>query len=254
MMQINYGNVMYNVVATKKDSNNLILMLQDKTGKMYQVEAKKIILYYYQQKAFELFNQTKDLKVLNNINLILRYIPEYNLMKKIDANFNITSEDVKIIVDKIYSQVNKIVNVQPNNTTVNSNQSRSSVQNQVLENKNEKKEESNIPFGNVSNERKNEFSRMSSEELMFYLQMHPGEDEEVKDFIRYLIDNKQESSKISYVPTNDEKVSVDYGQPKLLQKSLTRPNGYAVDIFITFISGIVLGTGIMIIISLLIRL
>ena len=59
MMQINYGIVMYNVKKKKKDSNNLILMLQDKTGKMYQVEAKKIILYYYERKAYELLKNPK---------------------------------------------------------------------------------------------------------------------------------------------------------------------------------------------------
>lgn len=248
MMQINYGNIMYNVVATKKDSNNLILMLQDASGKMYQVEAKKIILYYYERKAYEFLNKVNDLRLLSNMELILSYIPEYNLMKKIDPNFTITLEDINIVVNKISNQVNKKVYVA--SVTQNTN----NVQNNKPQEESIKKEVNNTPFGSISNERKNEFSKMSSEELMFYLQMHPGENEEVKDFIRYLIDNKQESSKISYVPTNDEKVSVDYGPQKLLQKSLTRPNGYAVDIFITFISGIVLGISLMTIISLLIRL
>ncbi len=256
-MQINYGNTMYNVVATKKDSNNLILMLQNKTGKMYQVEAKKIILYYYERKSYELLNKINDLseliKNISNTNLILNTIPEYSLIKKIDPNFNIGQEDIKFIVNKTYNYFNKKNNVQQK--IINSNVKQESNQNvsEVQSNSNVKKEENNIPFGNIPIERKNELSRMSSDELMFYLQMHPGENEELKEFIRYLIENKKEVNKISYV-SNDDNNNINYQQNKALRKNLIKPNGYTLDIFITFFSGIVLGIFLMIIISLLIRL
>ena len=257
MMQINYGNVMYNVVATKKDSNNLILMLQDKTGKMYQVEAKKIILYYYERKAYELLNKINDLseliKNISNTNLILNTIPEYNLIKKIDSNFNIGQEDIKVIINKIYNQYNQKNNIQQSN--VNNSVNKESNQNvlKAQSNVSVKKEENNIPFGNISEERKNELSRMSSEELMFNVQMNPGNEEE-NEFIRYLIENKKDTNKISYIPNNSDDNVINYDQNKLLKKTLIRPNGYTIDTFITFFAGIVLGVSIMIIISLLIRL
>ena len=257
MMQINYGNVMYNVVATKKDSNNLILMLQDKTGKMYQVEAKKIILYYYERKAYEMLNKATDLseliKNISNTNLILNTIPEYNLIKKIDSNFNIGQEDIKVIINKIYNQYNQKNNVQQSNVNNSVNQEAKQSVLETQSNVNVKKEENNIPFGNISEERKMELSRMSIEQLMFNVQMNPGNEEE-NEFIRYLIENKKETSTISYVPNSSDNNTIDYEQNKLLRKNLIRPNGYAVDTFIIFFSGIVLGISIMIIISLLIRL
>ena len=257
MMQINYGNVMYNVVATKKDSNNLILMLQDVSGKMYQVEAKKIILYYYERKAYEMLNKATDLseliKNISNINLILSSIPEYIMLKKVDSNFNIVSEDIKDIINKVYNYFNQKNNVQQSNMNADTNQNAVDMQNKNQSNISVKKEESNIPFGNISEERKMELSRMSIEQLMFNVQMNPGNEEE-NEFIRYLIENKKETSTISYVPNSSDNNTIDYEQNKLLRKNLIRPNGYAVDTFIIFFSGIVLGISIMIIISLLIRL